>query len=117
MREGFNYEGTSTGEYKDGLYVTYDGEDYPAAYLGMGRFVLYSEQANEHFTFPTADGRYLLQTDTRDELLTKIWDYGFDGESRTVDVHVRTLRSKLGECGKFIETVRGIGYRFGGKSE
>ena len=55
MREGFNYEGTSTGEYKDGLYVTYDGEDYPADYLGMGRFVLYSEQANEHFTFPTAD--------------------------------------------------------------
>ncbi len=59
------------------------------------------------------DGRVF----TRDELLTKIWDYGFDGESRTVDVHVRTLRSKLGECGKFIETVRGIGYRFGGKSE
>ena len=71
MREGFNYDGTSTGEYKDGLYVTYDGEDYPADYLGMGRFVLYSEQANEHFTFPTADGRYLLQTDTRDELLTR----------------------------------------------
>lgn len=56
------------------------------------------------------DGRVF----TRDELLTRIWGYGFDGESRTVDVHIRTLRSKLGECGKYIETVRGIGYRFGG---
>lgn len=71
MREGFNFEGTSTGEYKDGLYVTYDGEEYQADYLGMGRFVIYSDYANEYFTFPTADGRYLLQTDTRDEKLTR----------------------------------------------
>ena len=38
----------------------------------------------------------------------------FDGETRTVDVHIRSLRQKLGECGKLIETVRGIGYRIGG---
>ena len=38
----------------------------------------------------------------------------FDGETRTVDVHVRTLRQKLGECGELIETVRGVGYRIGG---
>lgn len=49
---------------------------------------------------------------TRDELLSEIWGYNFDGESRTVDVHIRTLRCKLGACGKYIETVRGIGYRF-----
>lgn len=54
---------------------------------------------------------------TRDELLTRIWGYNFDGESRTVDVHMRTLRSKLGDCGKYIETIRGIGYRFTGKEE
>lgn len=54
---------------------------------------------------------------TRDELLSRIWGYNFDGESRTVDVHMRTLRSKLGSCGKYIETVRGIGYRFTGKEE
>lgn len=54
---------------------------------------------------------------TRDELLSKIWGYNFDGESRTVDVHMRTLRSKLGKCGKYIETVRGIGYRFTDKEE
>lgn len=48
---------------------------------------------------------------TRDQILNRIWDYAFDGESRTVDVHVRTLRQKLGECGELIETVRGIGYK------
>ncbi len=52
---------------------------------------------------------------TRDELLSEIWGYNFDGESRTVDVHMRTLRSKLGDCAKYIETIRGIGYRFNGK--
>lgn len=50
---------------------------------------------------------------TRDQLLNKIWGYEFDGESRTVDVHIRTLRSKLGEAGDIIETVRGVGYRIG----
>ena len=50
---------------------------------------------------------------TRDKLLNKIWGYDFDGESRTVDVHVRTLRQKLAEAGKYIETVRGIGYKIG----
>lgn len=48
---------------------------------------------------------------TRDVLLEKIWGYDFCGETRTVDVHVRTLRSKLGEAGSIIETVRGVGYR------
>lgn len=51
---------------------------------------------------------------TRDEILTGVWGYEFDGESRTVDVHIRTLRSKLGSAGRFIETVRGIGYKIGG---
>lgn len=52
---------------------------------------------------------------TRDQLLSTIWGYDFDGETRTVDVHVRTLRAKLGACGDQIETVRGVGYRIGEK--
>ena len=48
---------------------------------------------------------------TRDQLLEDIWGYDFDGETRTVDVHVRTLRQKLGDAGGMIETVRGVGYR------
>jgi two-component system alkaline phosphatase synthesis response regulator PhoP len=50
---------------------------------------------------------------TRDRILTAIWGYDFDGETRTVDVHIRTLRSKLGECGGMIRTVRGVGYKIG----
>ena len=50
---------------------------------------------------------------TRDQLLNTIWGYSFDGESRTVDVHVRTLRQKLGSTGNFIQTVRGVGYKIG----
>ncbi|GEB91029.1 hypothetical protein LDE05_08920 [Lactobacillus delbrueckii subsp. bulgaricus] len=44
--------------------------------------------------------------------MDQIWETGFYGETRTVDVHVRTLRQKLGEAGKHIETVRGVGYRY-----
>lgn len=49
----------------------------------------------------------------RDMLLENIWGYGYSGETRTVDVHIRTLRAKLGSGGDIIETVRGIGYRIG----
>lgn len=52
---------------------------------------------------------------SRAQLLDKIWGYQFDGESRTVDVHIRTLRQKLKETGRYIETVRGIGYKVGGE--
>lgn len=48
---------------------------------------------------------------TRDQLLQSIWGLAYIGETRTVDVHIGTLRSKLGVCGDYIETVRGVGYR------
>lgn len=48
---------------------------------------------------------------TRDCLLSDIWGIDYDGETRTVDVHIRSLRQKLGACGALIETVRGVGYR------
>ena len=51
---------------------------------------------------------------TRDALLNQIWGYSFDGESRTVDVHIRNLRKKLGDAGACIETVKGVGYKIGG---
>ena len=52
---------------------------------------------------------------TREQLLERIWDTTYDGGTRTVDVHVQTLRTKLGPCSALIETVRGVGYRFGGE--
>ncbi len=48
---------------------------------------------------------------TRDAILERVWGYAFDGENRTVDVHMRSLRAKLGAGGGVIETVRGVGYR------
>ena len=50
---------------------------------------------------------------SRDQLLEEIWGYDFRGETRTIDVHVRTLRQKLGSAGDLVETVRGVGYRIG----
>ena len=55
-----------------------------------------------------------MQVFTRDRLLSQVWGYEFDGESRTVDVHIRSLRQKLGAAAGCIETVRGVGYRMGG---
>lgn len=61
--------------------------------------------------------RYLLENRgtvlSRAKILEKIWGYEIYGETRTVDVHIRTLRQKLGKSGSLIETVRGVGYRIG----
>ena len=58
-------------------------------------------------TFMTNPGRAF----TREQLLSAVWCEDFLGETRTVDVHVGTLRQKLGRCGAYIRTVRGVGYR------
>lgn len=52
---------------------------------------------------------------TRSQLLEQVWGVAYEGETRTVDVHIGTLRSKLGECAGYIETVRGVGYRMEAK--
>ena len=52
---------------------------------------------------------------SRDRMLSDIWGYDFFGETRTIDVHIRTLRQKLGRLEDIIETVRGVGYRLGEK--
>ena len=54
---------------------------------------------------------------TRDRLLQSVWGDDFLGETRTVDVHIGTLRAKLGECGDYIETVRGVGYRMEARND
>ena len=57
--------------------------------------------------FLSAPGRVF----SREQLLERIWGTDYIGESRTVDVHIATLRTKLGPCGDYIRTVRGVGYR------
>lgn len=65
--------------------------------------------------------RHLIQNKgivlTRSRLLEEIWGFDFEGETRTLDVHIRSLRAKLGEAGELIQTVRGVGYRLGGTHE
>ena len=77
--------------------VTVDGQ--PVS-LTLKEFALLCELLS-------ADGTVLR----RDTLLNRVWGYDYTGESRTVDVHVGTLRQKLGRIGEHIETVRGVGYR------
>ena len=52
---------------------------------------------------------------TRATLMDRVWGFESERENRTLDVHIRTLRVKLGEAGSYIETVRGIGYKIGGE--
>lgn len=50
---------------------------------------------------------------SRDKIMSTVWGFDFEGESRTVDVHIRTLRIKLGDSGKMIKTIRNVGYKIG----
>ena len=61
--------------------------------------------------------KYLLKIKgmalTRENIILNVWGYDFEGESRTVDMHITTLRQKLGNCGNLIKTVRNVGYKAG----
>lgn len=99
------------------------GTERPSALLKMGQLVLhtddytvYKEGKKLQLTYKEfALLRFFLENPgrafTRDQLFASVWGEDYMGESRTVDVHIRTLRSKLGECGVWIETVRNVGYR------
>ena len=52
---------------------------------------------------------------SRDVIMERVWGVDFEGESRTLDMHIKTLRQKLGEQGSLVKTVRGVGYRIGGE--
>lgn len=88
-------------------------------YLDTKKHIVKADGVEVALTFKEFELLYMLLKNeeavlTREQILSRIWNYDFDGETRTVDVHVRTLRQKLGNCGNLIETVRGVGYRLGG---
>lgn len=60
--------------------------------------------------------KYLLDNEkvalSRDKILNNVWNYDYFGDSRTIDSHIKKIRAKLGKKGKYIETIRGIGYKF-----
>ena len=49
---------------------------------------------------------------SRDQLLAEVWGYSAEVSTRTVDTHIKRLRSKLGSMGKYVQTIRGVGYKF-----
>ncbi len=77
--------------------VTVDGKRVPLTYKEFELLRLFLSHPGMAFT--------------RDQLFNEIWGMDYCGETRTVDVHIRTLRQKLGDYGKMIETVRNVGYR------
>jgi two-component system, OmpR family, alkaline phosphatase synthesis response regulator PhoP len=101
----------STARYEDGrltidfadMHVTCDGESVK---LTRKEFALLS-------TLTKSAGRVA----TRQRLLDDVWGHQYYGDTRTLDVHIRRLRQKLGLCGGCIETVVGVGYRFVGCKE
>ena len=60
--------------------------------------------------------KYLLDNEkvalSRDKILNNVWNYDYYGDSRTIDSHIKKIRHKLGRKGKYIETIRGVGYKF-----
>lgn len=97
--------GNETAEYNvGGLYVS------PSKHIvkAQGREVQLTFKEFELLCYLLENMGTVL---TRDKILSRIWGYDFDGESRTVDVHIRTLRAKIAPCSNIIETVRGIGYK------
>ncbi len=79
--------------------ILVDGQDVVLTYKEFEMLLLFLRNPKKVFS--------------RDQILQSVWGYEFDGESRTVDVHVRSLRHKLGKAGEYIETVRGFGYKIG----
>jgi len=71
---------------------------------------------NKEFTLLSVLSKSADRVLTRQQLLDSVWGHQYYGDARTLDVHIRRLRQKLGECGNCIETVVGVGYRFTGCS-
>ena len=69
---------------------------------------------NKEFTLLSVLAKSTDRVITRQQLLDNVWGYSYYGDARTLDVHIRRLRQKLGQCGECIETVVGVGYRFTG---
>ena len=69
---------------------------------------------NKEFSLLSVLAKSTDRVITRQQLLDSVWGYSYYGDARTLDVHIRRLRQKLGDCGDCIETVVGVGYRFVG---
>jgi len=94
--------------YEDGR-LTIDYSDVRAACDGVN-----VKLTNKEFQLLSALARKRGRVVNRQQILDQVWGYSYYGDARTLDVHIRLLRQKLGACGDCIETVVGVGYRFVG---
>ena len=101
-------EDESSERYDDGR-LTMDFADVRAACDGTN-----VKLTNKEFQLLSALAKKRGRVITRQQLLDQVWGYSYYGDARTLDVHIRRLRQKLGACGDCIETVVGVGYRFVG---
>jgi two-component system alkaline phosphatase synthesis response regulator PhoP len=99
-------EDESSGSYDDG-HLTIDFADVRAACDGAN-----VKLTNKEFQLLSVFAKKRGRVITRQQLLDQVWGYSYYGDARTLDVHIRRLRQKLGACGDCIETVVGVGYRF-----
>jgi DNA-binding response OmpR family regulator len=102
---------TATARYEDGR-LTIDFGDMRA--VCDGEVV---RLTRKEFSLLSTLARGAGRVATRQQLLDSVWGYEYYGDSRTLDVHIRRLRQKLGACGGCVETVVGVGYRFVGCAE
>ena len=96
---------SETGQYRCGILTVDPGRHTVEV---SGREVTLTQKEFEVLCLLLKNRGQVL---SREQLIENVWGYAFTGESRTVDVHVRTLRQKLGEAGAYVETVRGDGYK------
>jgi DNA-binding response OmpR family regulator len=102
---------TASARYED-TRLTIDFNDMRAACDGTP-----VRLTRKEFSLLAALARAAGRVATRQQLLDNVWGYEYYGDTRTLDVHIRRLRQKLGPCGDSIETVVGVGYRFTGCPE
>ncbi len=98
----------------EGTSPRYEDENLAIDYEEM-RVICAGESVKltrKEFSLLTVLAKNIGRVATRQKLLDDVWGYSYFGDTRTLDVHIRRLRQKLGECGACIETVVGVGYRF-----
>ena len=89
----------------NGIVIDYDGRTV----MVDGKNVEMSLREYELLTYLVENKGIAL---SRDKILNNVWNYDYYGDSRTIDSHIKKIRHKLGKKGKYIETIRGIGYKF-----
>lgn len=100
-----------------------DGETAPLSYGGIildnDRRTVTADETPVVLTFKEFELLAFLLKNlgivlTREKIMERVWGFDYEGESRTVDMHIKSLRQKLGASGEAIQTVRGVGYKIGG---